>query len=364
MAFRFTSRRIETLPDFGRNYMRHVIAEYRMSPPDDKLVPLALKAVFERFDNQPDDLTWADLFLLEKFILSNQKGSVLKRRTWFLRDKYRELAGTRSYDAYLLSAPPNENAPNLDEGDLRADLDRLLAALHWSYSLTPIRERIRTGIARSTSFLLGCWLVLVCGLVWLFASQGETLIATLLLIMLFGAIGGFVSLQRRVSNVPSDGDPLVSILQLENASASAYLAPLSGAIFAVLLYVIFLGKLVGGTIFPEVTAFNFYLGTVGWTSPLGADPVTQYGKLLVWSFIAGFAERFVPDALDRLVTRGQQSMTGSSASSTVVVSGSGTGDGMPPKKKGDQSQSGDEDKSKDNELEEQGGKKSALEEQK
>ena len=40
---------------------------------------------------------------------------------------------------------------------------------------------------------------------------------------------------------------------------------------------------------------------------LQPENTLDWGKLLVWSFIAGFAERFVPDTLDRLIARSEQS---------------------------------------------------------
>ena len=38
----------------------------------------------------------------------------------------------------------------------------------------------------------------------------------------------------------------------------------------------------------------------------GPESGVSFAMLLVWSFIAGFAERFVPDTIDRLVSQAQK----------------------------------------------------------
>jgi hypothetical protein len=201
----------------------------------------------------------------------------------------------------MASKPPNENESGID--DVRADLDRLLDSLHWSYALTPIRERMRNGLIR---FIGNCvfWSAIALLILAYWATQyDQTLVATLLILMLAGSLGGFMSLLQRIQSTPTGGDPLISILEVQNGAFSLYLAPVSGAIFAVLLYLIFLGKLVSGVIFPEnLTHFHLWWGQVHLAAVPPPAP-EDYAKLVVWSFIAGFAERFVPDTLDRLVNR-------------------------------------------------------------
>jgi hypothetical protein len=295
----------ETLPDYGRRYLEHVISEYKtaklMSPP-----PAAVEEVFKRYAAKPDSLTWADLCLIERALLELQPFPTIKRRAWGLRDKYREVAGSAEYNAYIASHPPNESDARTDPEEVRADLVRVLDALHWNYALFPIRERLRGAIInRIAGRILVAGLVMA-GLASWCALYDEEMLATMLVVAFAGCLGGFMSLQQRIGSVPSDGDPLPSIFQLGVARTTLYLAPLSGAIFAVLLYFIFLGNLVDGGLFPKIEdPLYFKLGYL----ELGAGPYTgqNFAKLIVWSFIAGFAERFVPDILDRLVSRANTS---------------------------------------------------------
>ncbi len=119
--------------------------------------------------------------------------------------------------------------------------------------------------------------------------------------LMCGILGGFVSIQQRMKDISTE-----ELNLLAKSWYQALLIPIYGGIFALVLYLFFISELLTGQFFP---AFSF--PTV---SPNGLDtdslrdfltntyPKTgqDFAKLLIWSFIAGFSERFVPQVITKL----------------------------------------------------------------
>lgn len=123
-------------------------------------------------------------------------------------------------------------------------------------------------------------------------------------VFICGIIGGFVSIQQRLDKISDDDIKLLS-----SSWFQILLIPIFGAVFSLVLYCIFLSGLLNSDIFP---AFYF-------PSPPPTGPNTEFiirilrdtypstgpdlAKLLFWSFVAGFAERFVPQIISNLTSK-------------------------------------------------------------
>jgi hypothetical protein len=140
-----------------------------------------------------------------------------------------------------------------------------------------------------------------------FDKTGRGGITIMVAVIVAGAFGGFVSSLRRLYSF-QDIFPRRRYVQLFRrlnfyVIAYSFVPALVGMIGASVLYVVFAAGLLKGDLFPEFhcgdtlrSCGDFHAFVASWR-PNGA---TANAKAIVWGFIAGFSERFVPDILNRL----------------------------------------------------------------
>jgi hypothetical protein len=124
-----------------------------------------------------------------------------------------------------------------------------------------------------------------------------------------GAAGALFSALTRLYNVGNAKGEVVSPMVANlgwRIWLYASIPPLIGAIAAFLLYIVFVSELVQSPMFPHLTCVHGKCDTIlGLMDGYWPEKAPDYGKAFVWSFIAGFSERFVPDLLQSLVKKEQ-----------------------------------------------------------
>jgi hypothetical protein len=142
-------------------------------------------------------------------------------------------------------------------------------------------------------------------LVLYFELTGRGHVTIMIAVIVAGAGGGFVSSLRRLYSFQDifPRHEYVQLFRKMNLYVVAYsLVPaVVGMIGAVMVYLMFAAGLLKGDLFPEFHCAtgqcNDFHGFVANWSPKDA---AANAKAIVWGFIAGFSERFVPDILNRL----------------------------------------------------------------
>jgi len=129
-------------------------------------------------------------------------------------------------------------------------------------------------------------------------------------VMLTGALGAFFSALTRLYSFNELPKVLIDGgLKLPTPQLLMYslIPPLVGALAALILYLIFAGQLITGALFPTITCHEPKVDGVEACTKLssllstdGPDHGIDFAKAIVWSFIAGFAERLVPSMLDAI----------------------------------------------------------------
>ena len=240
---------------------------------------------------------------------------------------------------------------------LAADIRYLLSKFYLYYAMLPMRESLREQLTDKAVKMTILILVIIVILVVIslgglnyFLSGGGSFDAVFGLtgvfgltvgsVALAGIVGGCVSMLQRIQSAPTEGDALFNLAALTNGWRGVSLSPLYGAIFASVLFILFAAGILEGSIFPRIetvgsekiqpaaTATTATPATSTDASPIptatptpnetqrtgvlqikdflketGPKDGVSFALLLIWSFIAGFAERLVPDTLNRLVAK-------------------------------------------------------------
>ncbi len=379
-------RKDEPFPKYAGDYFAQLRAQYQLLL-EETAVPSRASVAKLIADAQqaPGGITWADVFTLETAYLYALADSGdldrLRAEVLYARKRYRDIIGPVAYAEYVQSAAVDLNKVSL--GQLRAELMALAERMRYIYTFVPPKEETRNKMAMDAAWwTLGAILfgLAIYAVAW---SLGWG-VFTILVVAFAGEMGGFLSVQQRLQSSGGD-DPLYKKLLLTNGWFSVVvIAPISGAIFAIVLYFIFVGGLMTGGLFPRfgplasdanaaalpatpaatsarMTAAS--AAALSQTSPMNvtvflysAEPsgLEDSGKLLAWAFVAGFAERFVPDVLNRLT--GQSS--GSARAVPLPAAGVGqSGNRQGGSQSGNQSElaSGDEDRTSTEQTEQQDG---------
>jgi hypothetical protein len=352
--------------EFRESYFRQLVGQFNAIGPD--VVDPQARQLGQQIASKPaKSIEWDDVYQLELIILRLEPEASLRQLAWSLRGEFESVAPD-DYKKYQAAKPPPPSADTTDLNLLRADLVRVQIELNWFYTVLWIQEQYRSlllkQVARRT---IGYILLYLCiGLIlgagtlltgavnvgtrhvaesvaktnnavdpmnvhpdaghnpslpdanptktvdwqrgWAKVSADQTVFRTYWLVAFVGTIGALISVLRRIQNMSLRGNPDTNLVQLEQSSTSIYYSPLLGAVFALILLFAFMGQLLSGTLFPKLPEHDggFFLGCV-------PDGCVDMAKLLIWSFIAGFAEQFVPDTLDKMQKESTTGKTGSGA---------------------------------------------------
>jgi hypothetical protein len=133
---------------------------------------------------------------------------------------------------------------------------------------------------------------------------------------LLGGLGGSISLFRRLPNEHQE-----NLLQISESWISTLVPILYGSIMASVAYLLFMSGILTGeqghglftsNLFPNFTRPEIPQGkllTVPMILQIRPASVADVGKLLVWSFLAGYSERFVTGILSTLEQKGPADKT-------------------------------------------------------
>jgi hypothetical protein len=276
---------------YGRPYLRALADRYWLlsghsNPQTDTLMQELLK-------KKPRKLTWCDLYSAEVALMHFLPIVEIKRRYVALH-------------AFLKATNPGPLAP-LDQEALDAasgpELRQSTLCLHqewWRRQLMLNAVEMWRAITAAIIAIIVFAIAICLPAVRLskMASSGSSSVFTSIAIA--GAVGGLFSIVIRERKFLMHRTNELVERQLPALRYQMWLDPIlsaiAGAVGALVLYVILASGSIEGSVLPKLREFQDTYPTIIriWFPQL---EVPETAKLMIWSLLAGFSERLVPDLL-------------------------------------------------------------------
>lgn len=151
-------------------------------------------------------------------------------------------------------------------------------------------------------------------LLWV-GNSGNS-VSLLLVVFLTGAAGGVISNYFRIRELPQKSIDTNAIIQI-------YVTPLIAGLLSWVAYAICLSGLLQGSLFPKFAGSDaLYENLEQMFSVVKPETTLDVAKVLLWSFVAGFFEKFIPNILDKIAGEVENMPLNEQGSTVLEVKGS------------------------------------------
>ena len=264
--------------------------------------------------------SWAVNDRFEHVITRGLPAVFLRQRIQLACERLRALVEPVSADGFLsaFERPTGDAAHDRPIAlALLAELQRLRLAQR---EFSQARSRVTTALLVIGAVFFGLVVVQFCGAQSYLPPAGYAVGA--------GALGGYFSVLLRLGSLDWSSKYTLDSVHVDqlfwDQTRVLVLALFEATVAALILYTLFLSGVVEGAAFPRfesVSSWGDWRTLSGWLWMAPSDS-TGTAKLVVWSILAGFSERLVPDMLSALGQNAQQRVQASRSKQSVGVASS------------------------------------------
>lgn len=142
-------------------------------------------------------------------------------------------------------------------------------------------------------------------LVLLLASLGYQL-NVMFAVFFCGAVGAVVNNYFRLAKISASKVSMELALANPAVTIQMWVSLLLSGILGFVAFGLFLSGIVQGPLFPKFSALEGgYANLTNFLGSVAPEKNHDVAKALVWAFVSGFSERFIPSVLDAIVDKAQ-----------------------------------------------------------